>query len=143
MRTGEARKEYVRSQAVRTQTHFKSRKSLVRPRAITGLIFLSAMSAVSYWGVLSWWAGAVYLSLSLFEFVLYGWDKWSAMHGRRRTPEKTLQLVSLLGGWPGALVAQDWLHHKSLKKPFQIVFWTTVMLNIAGLALVLQGSMFL
>jgi uncharacterized membrane protein YsdA (DUF1294 family) len=38
-------------------------------------------------------------------------------------------LLSLAGGWPGALVAQQKLHHKSKKQSFRLVFWLTVLLN--------------
>jgi uncharacterized membrane protein YsdA (DUF1294 family) len=51
------------------------------------------------------------------------------MNSRRRTPESTLHLLSVLGGWPGALVAQQMFRHKSRKLEFQIVFWLTVLLN--------------
>jgi hypothetical protein len=39
-----------------------------------------------------------------------------------------------MGGWPGALVAQETLRHKSKKASFRIVFWATVLINCAGLA---------
>lgn len=37
-------------------------------------------------------------------------------------------------GWPGALLAQQFLRHKSTKAEFRSVFWTTVVLNVAGFA---------
>jgi uncharacterized membrane protein YsdA (DUF1294 family) len=39
-----------------------------------------------------------------------------------------------LGGWPGALVAQSVLRHKSRNQPFRIIFWLTVILNCAAIA---------
>ena len=42
--------------------------------------------------------------------------------------------LSLLGGWPGALVAQQVLRHKSSKQSFRIVFWITVTINCGALA---------
>ncbi|WP_255353037.1 DUF1294 domain-containing protein, partial [Arsukibacterium sp. MJ3] len=33
-----------------------------------------------------------------------------------------MQLLALFGGWPGALLAQQYLRHKSNKKPFLWVF---------------------
>jgi uncharacterized membrane protein YsdA (DUF1294 family) len=55
----------------------------------------------------------VYLIASTITFLAYGFDKSAAMNDRRRTPESTLHLLSLVGGWPGALVAQQMFHHKS------------------------------
>jgi uncharacterized membrane protein YsdA (DUF1294 family) len=43
-------------------------------------------------------------------------------------------MLALAGGWPGALVAQTLLRHKSRKQPFRSVFRATVLLNCAALA---------
>ena len=56
-------------------------------------------------------------------------DKSAALSGRLRTSEDTLLVVGLLGGWPGALIAQKLLRHKSRKGSFQLLFWGTVALN--------------
>jgi uncharacterized membrane protein YsdA (DUF1294 family) len=75
----------------------------------------------------------VYLTLSLATFLIYAWDKSAAKAGRRRTPEKILHVLGLTGGWPGAILAQQLLRHKSGKREFQTVFWVTVMLNCGAL----------
>ncbi|AZP13512.1 DUF1294 domain-containing protein [Undibacterium parvum] len=82
------------------------------------------------WPMPHWWALS-YLLLSLLCLVVYAIDKAAAKAGRWRTPENTLHLLALSGGWPGALLAQQWLRHKSSKLAFRIVFWITVVLNIA------------
>jgi len=64
---------------------------------------------------------------------MYGFDKSAAQRGRQRTPENTLHIVALLGGWPGALLAQDLFRHKSSKAEFQAVFWSTVVVNCGAL----------
>jgi uncharacterized membrane protein YsdA (DUF1294 family) len=74
---------------------------------------------------------AWYLSLSLATFLLYARDKAAARRQARRTPEKTLHLLALLGGWPGAWCAQRWLRHKSSKPSFRRVFWLTLLINLA------------
>lgn len=71
----------------------------------------------------------IYLAASLVTFIVYAGDKAAAQKGAWRTPESTLHLLSLIGGWPGALVAQKRLRHKSRKQAFQVVFWITVLMN--------------
>ena len=60
------------------------------------------------------------------------------MRNARRTPESTLHLFGLLGGWPGALAAQRLFRHKSSKASFQATYWITVVLNCAALAWLLS-----
>lgn len=72
---------------------------------------------------------ALYLSVSLITFIVYAVDKSAARKGIYRTRESTLHLMSLIGGWPGAIVAQQKLRHKSSKQSFRSVFWVTVFLN--------------
>lgn len=73
----------------------------------------------------------LYLFVSGLTFVAYALDKSAARKGTRRTRELVLHLLALLGGWPGALIAQDRLRHKSAKRPFRILFWLTVAANCA------------
>ena len=78
---------------------------------------------------MQWWlmflAGSV-LVMSGVTSALYAWDKRRAVRQGWRVPEKHLHWGSLLGGWPGAVVAQRWLRHKTMKRRFRIVFWLTV-----------------
>lgn len=76
----------------------------------------------------------VYVFISLMTFLLYWHDKNKAKNDQWRTPEKTLHFFSLIGGWPGALVAQRLLHHKSRKKSFQMIFAATTLFNLAFVA---------
>ncbi|MYN04646.1 DUF1294 domain-containing protein [Pseudoduganella sp. DS3] len=76
---------------------------------------------------------ALYAVASVACFIAYALDKSAARKGRRRTPERTLLLLGLAGGWPGALAAQQWLRHKSSKTSFLAMFWFTVVLNVAAL----------
>jgi len=76
--------------------------------------------------------GLAYLALSAVCFVVYAADKFAARSGRWRTKESTLLLIGLVGGWPGALLAQQFLRHKSVKAPFRAAFWGTVALNVAA-----------
>ena len=76
----------------------------------------------------------VYLLVSFATFAAYALDKRAAEKGNWRTSEGTLHLLALAGGWPGALIAQGRLRHKTRKQPFRAVFWATVVLNCAALA---------
>lgn len=73
-----------------------------------------------------------YLVVSSATFGAYALDKSAAKRGAWRTSESTLHLLALVGGWPGALIAQSRLRHKSRKQPFRAVFWATVVLNSAA-----------
>lgn len=75
----------------------------------------------------------LYVAASLVTFVAYGVDKSAARNKRWRTRESTLHMLGLVGGWPGALLAQRVLRHKSKKQAFQTVFWLTVLINCAVL----------
>ena len=78
---------------------------------------------------------AVYLGASSIAFFVYKKDKLAAQQNTWRTPESTLHFLALAGGWPGALLAQQYIRHKCTKLEFRIVFWGTVILNVVGLVL--------
>ena len=82
----------------------------------------------------------LYLVASAVAFIAYSLDKSAAKNDLSRTPESTLYFFALIGGWPGALVAQSLLRHKSGKRSFQIVFWATVVLNYGVLGWLFSPS---
>jgi uncharacterized membrane protein YsdA (DUF1294 family)/cold shock CspA family protein len=91
-----------------------------------GLVFLIAAVA---WRVPGW-VGGFYLLASIVAFFAYAADKSAAASGKWRTSEDMLLFLGLAGGWPGAIVAQQILRHKSIKKPFRSAFWGTVIVNV-------------
>ena len=97
---------------------------------IPGFLVLYAIVAV-VWRP-SGYVALVYLVMSALTFAVYAADKSAASNGAWRTPESTLHGLALLCGWPGALVAQQVLRHKSTKTEFRSLFWVTVILNVAG-----------
>lgn len=97
------------------------------------LIFLVLMCLAVVTGTFSWPILAIYVTASLLTFIYYRVDKIAAKNKKQRTPEATLHLLSLIGGWPGGLFAQRIFRHKSIKKSFQFIYWTTVFLNIFAL----------
>jgi len=87
---------------------------------LAGLVLARKLAAV----ILS-----IYLGASLLAYIIYSYDKSAARRQQWRIPERTLHLIALAGGWPGALLAQQRLRHKSKKMEFQTVYWATVVLN--------------
>jgi len=71
----------------------------------------------------------VYGVMSIFCFIAIYRDKRKSMNGQWRTPESTLHLLELLGGWPGGLVAQQVFRHKTRKLAYQLAFWCIVGLH--------------
>jgi uncharacterized membrane protein YsdA (DUF1294 family) len=75
----------------------------------------------------------VYALMSVLCFVCYFIDKRAAEKGLWRIPEKSLHILELLGGWPGAFMAQRLLRHKNRKPSYQLVFWLIVGIHVVGL----------
>jgi uncharacterized membrane protein YsdA (DUF1294 family)/cold shock CspA family protein len=76
------------------------------------------------------WIPVIYILVSLITFYIYGVDKASAVEGTQRIPEATLHLLEFLGGWPGALVAQAYYRHKTIKASFQSGYLIAVIANL-------------
>lgn len=79
----------------------------------------------------------LYYGASIITYAVYARDKKAAQNAGWRVPESTLHLMSLVGGWPGALMAQALLRHKTRKTSFLIGYWLTVILNCVALGVVL------
>jgi uncharacterized membrane protein YsdA (DUF1294 family)/cold shock CspA family protein len=75
----------------------------------------------------------LYVGASAITFLAYASDKSKAKRRVWRTPESSLHMLALIGGWPGAAIAQQVLRHKSQKKEFRRIFWLTVFVNLAVL----------
>jgi uncharacterized membrane protein YsdA (DUF1294 family)/cold shock CspA family protein len=108
-------------------------------RAFVYLFFVVLILAVLI-GRLPWLILGIYLLTSVLAYVAYGMDKAAAESRRWRTPENTLHFFGLVGGWPGALVAQQRLRHKTSKTSFQFMFWLTVALNCGALVWLMTSS---
>ena len=85
--------------------------------------------------ILLWWLGlplayAYLIGINAVTVLLYGYDKRQAIVGRGRVPEVILHLAALVGGSPGALLAQMLFRHKTKKFKFRLVFVGTVLLQI-------------
>lgn len=96
------------------------------------LAFLAVFTVVAVVWKVPGWVGGLYFGASLICFVVYALDKSAAAAERWRIREDTLLALGLVGGWPGAIIAQQFLRHKSSKASFRTRFWTTVIANVLG-----------
>jgi uncharacterized membrane protein YsdA (DUF1294 family)/cold shock CspA family protein len=131
---------FAGERATSTASHGK------RPFAtIFVILFCSFLALAVLVGKLPFAILGMYFAASILTFLAYAIDKSAAQNNRWRTQESTLHLFGMAGGWPGALLAQKTLRHKSKKKEFQIVFWATVIINCFALGWLLtkNGSAFL
>ena len=63
--------------------------------------------------------GSLYLAgINGVTWVAFADDKAAAQVGDRRVPERTLLLITLIGGTPAAYFARHSLRHKTRKQPF-------------------------
>jgi uncharacterized membrane protein YsdA (DUF1294 family) len=116
-----------------------SQRDLSRPLPaalswITLSVFVIAFAIAYVVLELPWPLLMVYTSASLLAFATYGLDKRAAKRATNRTSEGTLLLYGWLGGWPGALVAQQVFRHKTRKRTFRRAFWLSVVGNLLLLA---------
>jgi uncharacterized membrane protein YsdA (DUF1294 family) len=64
---------------------------------------------------------------SLLAYYFYWQDKRRAQRNEWRIPEANLHFWALIGGWPGAFVAQQQFRHKTKKLSFLWFFWLIVL----------------
>ena len=94
---------------------------------------------------------AWHAAFSLASLTAYALDKRRAARALPRTPERTLhtldllggadrkarlKTLDLLGGWPGGLLAMRLFKHKRRKAAFVRVFWLTVGIHLAVVAMI-------
>jgi uncharacterized membrane protein YsdA (DUF1294 family) len=101
---------------------------------LTGLLLCVAAAAV---GPVIWVNPVItYLAgINSVAFLYYGLDKAAAIRSWPRLSECLLHVAALCGGSPGAYFGQHIFNHKMQKRRFQIVFWTTVTVQVAGVVI--------
>lgn len=80
------------------------------------------------------------LLINLFAFILYGIDKFKAIHKMHRIPEKVLFLVSLTGGSIGALLGMIIFHHKTKHTNFIILNFLFLAAHLLIVFIVISSS---
>ncbi|WP_182406208.1 cold shock and DUF1294 domain-containing protein [Psychrobacter sp. GP33] len=111
-----------------------------KKRLFVGVGFYLVLILLAIMDKLSWLIVGWYIALGLVTYLMYAKDKAAAQSSEWRTPESTLHLLSVLGGWVGAMVAQTYLRHKSQKVDFRMTYYLTVLINLAGLLVLLTNK---
>lgn len=70
-----------------------------------------------------------YIFMSMLTILFYGADKRWSMTGHWRMPEVYFHVFAILGGWPGALLAQAEFQHKTKKSVFTRILWGIIALH--------------
>ena len=66
------------------------------------------------------------VGVNILAFVIYGIDKYYAIHKKYRVSEYRLFLFSICGGAIGSLIGMKVFHHKTRK----LVFWIVNIISI-------------
>lgn len=129
--TSPARRGPVRGATAPRSGHARPPRATL---AIAGVLLLALLGLLAVLGRVPAGFVATQFGLAAVTYLAYLADKSAAVRGRRRTPESTLHLLALAGGWPGAALAQRHLHHKWRKPAFMAVFRACVALHFVALA---------
>lgn len=85
------------------------------------------------------WAWCWLAAASLVGLVAAVADKRRARRGRGRVPEAAFHALTLVGGWPGALLGFLLARHKTRKARFLLPFLLCSLANVALFALAGDG----
>lgn len=76
------------------------------------------------------------LSISIIGFIVFGIDKYKAIHNHTRIREKDLLLLTALGGGIGARLAMKCFRHKTIKHTFLRKFRLIIFIQTLFFALI-------
>lgn len=71
-----------------------------------------------------------FILINIIGFFIMFWDKRKAIKGKWRTPEKTLFIITLLGGGIGTNLGMKIFRHKTKKMKFIIGFPTILIVEL-------------
>lgn len=74
-----------------------------------------------------------FIAINIVSFLLFGLDKFFAILKMRRIKEKTLILVSFLGGGVGSFLAMEIFRHKTLHAKFRILIPISLILTLMAI----------
>lgn len=126
---------YLKASQSQKQTHPARPSSTgaaqkMQPMQLLCVAYIIALAILVIGGVLN---GMIMLLISIINLItywMYTQDKQAAQQNHRRIPENTLHILSVLGGWPAAHLAQQRLRHKTQKQPFRKIYFCTIAFNI-------------
>lgn len=95
---------------------------------LAGLLVLPVLAVLAL-SLPLWVVPTAMVVISAVCYWMYAHDKQQAVDGGWRVAETWLHLAELLGGWPGAFLAQRRLRHKSRKVSYRVFFWMIVMIH--------------
>ncbi len=98
---------------------------------IVATVYLSVLVLLSIVSDSARWCLMGSVVTSIITFIVYCKDKSAAVRKGWRVPEPSLNLLALVGGWPGAAVAQTLLRHKTKKVGFRVVYVIASFANVA------------
>ena len=104
--------------------------SKMQPMQIASVIYILALAGLTVAGLLNSMVLLFVSIINAMTYWMYAQDKEAAQNGNRRVPENTLHILSVLGGWPAAWLAQQKLRHKTQKQPFRKIYFCTIVFNI-------------
>ncbi|MGV8970110.1 MAG: DUF1294 domain-containing protein [Microbacteriaceae bacterium] len=107
------------------------RGGTVRADILAIIVFVGVAAAIGVRWPLPLWLPVLYGTTSVIAFFMYRHDKLAAINRRWRSRESSLHLIAIVGGWPGAIVAQQVYRHKTTKKRFRELLWATILVNVA------------
>lgn len=120
----------VQAKSKRVKDNIAPMPKKTSPMQILCIVYILALAGLNLAGLLN---GMALLAISLVNaatYWFYSQDKEAAQLGNRRVPENTLHILSFLGGWPAAWLAQQRLRHKTQKQPFRQIYFCTIAFNI-------------
>lgn len=121
--------ERGRPQAVRATNLRKVR--CLSPKHFLILLLLLALPAYALltmtFPIGSGWIAGFCLIASITSYSFYSQDKECAESGQWRISELRLHVLELIGGWPGAFLAQRRFRHKCAKSAYQFTYWLIVV----------------
>ena len=119
------------------KTHHRVWKAVMRKHRLIQYTIALVLGTALALSLLLWRVGleplyAGLISVNIVTLALYGYDKHQAIAGGIRIPEVVLHLAALLGGSPGAVLAQGLFRHKTRKRSFRIVLIGIILLQAAA-----------
>jgi uncharacterized membrane protein YsdA (DUF1294 family)/cold shock CspA family protein len=115
-------RESLRRRAWRLYGQLQIQGAALAFMALVGLGYLA--------GVVPAFLVLAYLVTSHITYGVYLWDKAGAVRGAWRADPRVLYGLAFLGGWPGALIAQDRLRHLTKNDRFRRFFWLATLFNV-------------